>query len=373
MFPFIRIAGTPQERGLSYGRQATAYIELAIQTYQKSFAERGFAWSEVVRIGRDFACSIRDFDPSMLEELEAIAEGAGRDLGEIVALNARTELLYGVGGRNAGDATELSGEGCTGAIALGTATASGHTLHGQNWDWKEESADFTLVLEIQPAEGPRILTLVEAGTLARCGLNEKGLAVTGNFLKTVEDTGRMGIPAPFIRRKVLMATNLHDAMQAVITSKRSFSINVMISDGAGEAINFETTPERVFWLRPENDLLVHSNHFLSLAAQVAYDDKALHVTPDSLYRDHRVRSALLSRHGSIQALDLKSAFADQYGAPYAVCRSPTDGPGGDGSATLATVVMDVTAGTMSVAKNPYGEHSYQEFSFTAVDADRNVA
>ena len=71
--------------------------------------------------------------------------------------------------------------------------------------------------------------------------------------------------------------------------------------------------------------------------------------------------------------DFKAVFADRYGTPYAVCRSPTAGPGGDGSATLATVVMDVTEGRMSVAKNPYAGVHFQEFSALKASAEPNAA
>jgi len=209
--------------------------------------------------------------PALYEELEGIAHGCGRDLGEIVALNARTELLYGDPVSSAERGIEA--DGCTGAIALPAATADGHVLHGQNWDWREESAELAMVIMAEPADGPRFLTLVEAGTLARCGLNEAGIAITGNFLKASAEFAPDGLPAPFIRRTVLGSSNLHDALGSVICTPRSFSINVMISHAEGEAFDLETTPEHVFWLRAENDLLVHANHFVSEAAR-AHDDAA---------------------------------------------------------------------------------------------------
>ena len=362
MFRHIVIQGDPITRGKSYGEQAADLIDLSTEVYKKGFAEKGYAWDDVIAVGEAFADRIRLFDADMYTELQGIAEGAGRRMGEVVALNARTELLYGAKTPPAGGHDDISGEGCTGAIALSGATASGHVIHGQNWDWREESADFTIVLEVLPERGPNFITLVEAGTLARCGLNDAGLAVTGNFLKATNEVARNGIPAPFIRRKILMAENFHDGLSAVIGSERSFSINVMVSHGDGEAVNFETTPEKLFWLRAENDLIVHSNHFLSQGAIATYQDMALQVTPDTLYRDVRVRRSLETRLGRLTIDDFKEAFADKWGAPYSVCRSPAKGPGGDSSATLATVIMDVTAGEMFVASKPYDKPQFQSFS-----------
>jgi isopenicillin-N N-acyltransferase like protein len=154
---------------------------------------------------------------------------------------------------------------------------------------------------------------------------------------------------------VLMSENLHDAMLAVTAARRSFAINVMISDAGGEAIDFETTPERVFWLRPERNILVHANHFASPGALAAVNDLSLSVTPDSLFRERRVREYLDLRHGRISLESMQEAFADRYGSPYGVCRED------DGSAeavvTVATVLMDVTARSITIARTPYKGHA----------------
>ena len=372
-FRFIKIEGDARSRGESYGRQARDLIARAVELYGKGFRQRGHDWSDVISVGAAFGQRIKAISSDMYIELEGIAAGAGREVGEIVALNARTELLYGTGLGADADAQSLGGEGCTGAIALPVATRDGHVLHGQNWDWRKESAEFTILLHIEPDTGPSILTLVEAGTLARCGLNSEGLAVTGNFLKGADDFNPKGVPAPFIRRKILMSSNFHDAMAAIIRVERSFSINVMVSDGAGGAINFETTPEKLFWIRAENGLLVHSNHFKSPGALATLQDLALYVTPDTLYRDVRVREHLEGRHGNIVIDDFKDALADKYGAPYSVCRDAAEGPGGESAATLATVVMDVTAREMSVAAKPYKGAEYETYAFSGERLVKQVA
>jgi isopenicillin-N N-acyltransferase-like protein len=75
-----------------------------------------------------------------------------------------------------------------------------------------------------------------------------------------------------------------------------------------------------------------------------------------------VQAHLAERAGSIQPTDLMTAFADRYGSPRAVCRSPVTGPGGKTSSTVATVVMDTTARKMWVAKQPYDDHYYREYA-----------
>jgi isopenicillin-N N-acyltransferase-like protein len=167
---------------------------------------------------------------------------------------------------------------------------------------------------------------------------------------------------PIVRRQALTETVYARALQAVLRSERAFSINLMLTHRDGEAIDFECTPEEVFWLMPEQDLLVHANHFVSLPARIKVKDRGLPGNADSLYRDMRVRRHLLRHHGRITVDTLKEALADRFGAPRAVCRSPTTGPGGKVSSTVATVIMDTTAGRMWIAPRPYGTHRYTEYS-----------
>jgi isopenicillin-N N-acyltransferase-like protein len=174
-FRLVDIEGEPFERGYSYGSQTRDLVLKAIDFYTGIFAQTGMTWDQVKRAGQIYAERLRGISEPLFLEIEGIAQGAGVELGEIVALNARTELRYG------GDANKdlLSGEGCTGAIAVDTAVKNGRVIHGQNWDWLSECAEFSIVLRIKQKDGPTILTLVEAGTLARCGLNSAGIAITG--------------------------------------------------------------------------------------------------------------------------------------------------------------------------------------------------
>lgn len=358
-FRLIDVEGKPFDRGYSYGAQTRDLIGKAIDFYTEVFAQSGMSWSEVKQAGEIYAERLRLISASLFMEIQGIAQGSGFDIGEIVALNARTELRYG------GQANKdlLSGEGCTGAIAIDNAVDSGRVIHGQNWDWLSECADFSVILRIKQEHGPAILTLVEAGTLARCGLNSNGIAITGNFLKIKDDHKGSGVPAPIFRREVLNSDTIRDAISVVLNSKRSSSINLMISDASGLAFNFETTPEAIFPLHADNDLLVHANHFLSPAAIARYEDIGLQVTPDSLYRDILVRKRLEQNIGKLGLQDFADAFADTRGHPYGVCKHPSAGPGGKLSCTVATVIMDTQAGVLYVAKSPYNSIQFWRYDF----------
>lgn len=360
-FPFIDVGGSPQEIGLQYGTQATAQIQRSIRIYQQAFENAGVPWHEAKEIARRFIADIRAYSAEFLVEIEAIARGAGVEPEDIIAINARTEILYG---KHPATANQADGEpdGCTGAIAMPEATADGHVLHGQNWDWRDECSESAVVLRMTPAKGPKMLMFVEAGILARCGLNSAGIGLTGNFLQSDHDYGRDGVPAPLVRRKILMAESLAEAIKVVFTAPRAFANNLMLSHSGGECIDLEATPREVFWMQADGGLLTHANHFCSPGALAKVKDVGLITNADSLYRHRRVKARLESRAGRLGIEDFKQAFADRYGSPRAVCRSPVAGPGGKTSSTVATIIMDTTNKRMWVAKRPYGPHSYKEYT-----------
>lgn len=360
-FPAFDVAGSVEDIGFAYGRQAGEFVHRSVGIYRTAFLQKGVSWEQARRVARDFTPQIERYNPDFLTEIKAIARGAELPVEDIVAINARTELLYGQR-PTVPKAPEADTDGCTGAIAMPEATADGHTIHGQNWDWRDECADSSVVLRIAPADGMRMLVFVEAGILARCGMNAAGVAITGNFLQTDHDYGLPGVPVPFIRRRILMSRTLGEAIRVVFAAPRAFANNLMISQSDGEGVNLEATPAEVFWAQPEEGVLVHANHFITPGALAKVKDVGLETNSDSLYRDRRVRSFLAARAGKLTTDDFKAAFADRYGSPRAVCRAPVTGPGGKTSSTVATVIMDTTERKMWIAKRPYGPHHYAEYA-----------
>ena len=359
-FPLIDIAGPPRERGLSYGRQAAARIQRSEEIYVRAMAARGFQWNEVKRLAREFAPAIGALDARFMAEMEGIAEGAQADLETVIVVNARSEIFNGrtPAGRKAAQAAQaaMPAEGCTSALALGRATASGHLLHGQNWDFNADCVHSAIVLRIRPEDGPTILTFVEAGGLARSGFNSAGISVTANNLECDRDFDRSGVPLSLIRRRILEAPTLAQAIGAVTTAERAVSNNMTLAHAPGdEAINLETTPGEVFPLWPDGDgLFTHANHFQSPVAQVKVRDRVMDdPTPGTYYRDRRVMAHLKPRAGELTVADFKAAFADDFGKPYAVRRPPIAGQSGHVSSTVATVIFDPDAGEMHARPAPY--------------------
>src|SRR5579875_2650947 len=134
--------------------------------------------------------------PDLAEELRGIAEGSGRPLAEIIMLNARSELL------RASSAAGRDADGCTvfGLLQHGGRDAPFYV--GGNWDWREATRDHWLLLRILQPPKPAVSTVVEAGQLARFGVNSAGIALFVNGLNGFRP-GEISVPQLVVRRQVL--------------------------------------------------------------------------------------------------------------------------------------------------------------------------
>ena len=218
-------------------------------------------------------------------------------------------------------------------------------------------------LRVRREDGPDILTFTEAGGLARSGLNAAGIALTANFLESDLDYRKVGVPLPLIRRKILEQEHLALAMRAAYVTRKSGSNNMMISHAGGVALNFECAPDETFLLHPSGGLLVHANHWLSPIALGKLRDTGIASTPDTLYRDTRVRELLEPHRGKIDVSHIKAALLDDFASPWSVCRPPRLNLASNLSATVATLVMQPAALTMEVAALPAVNPEFSRYGF----------
>lgn len=347
-FPLIDLAGPPEARGLAYGAAAADRVRKSLAHYGAQLSAGGLSAERVRAMAMEFLPVIERFEPAYVQEMRGIARGARVELADIVLVNCRTEVLQ-LARRTPAPAEK---DGCTGAIILPEASADGTLLHGQNWDWKSECAETGVVLRIRRDDGPDILTFVEAGGLSRCGLNGAGIAITANYLESDRDYRQQGIPLSLLRRRALEQSQVALAFQALYATPKSASNNLMLSHASGFGVNIECAPDESFCIHPEAGLLVHANHWQSPVALSKLKDTGLANVPDSLYRDRRVRAALMARHPGITLDDLRAAFFDDWQSPWSVCRPPRMNLGGNLSATVAMILMRPGAGIMEIAPLP---------------------
>jgi isopenicillin-N N-acyltransferase like protein len=352
-FPLIEISGPPRERGQQYGRQAADRIRKGTSHYFAQLKELSLDAGGVAELVRDYLPVIEAFEPTYIEEMRGIAEGAGVPFEDIALLNARTEILKLAKPEvRARLRTPDEPDGCTGVVVLPQASGSGRLIHAQNWDWKRECAETAVVLNVRREDGPDLMTFTEAGALGRCGFNAVGIAITANYLECDRDYRRVGVPLALIRRKVLESEHVALAMRTVYCTSKSAANNMIISHREGVAIDFECAPDETFQVHPDRGLLVHANHFVSPVALGKLRDTGIANTPDSLYRDIRVRELLQPHLGAITFDTVKAALFDDFADPWSVCRPPRKNLNNNLSATVAMVLMEPASGVMEVAPLP---------------------
>ena len=320
---------------------------MSISLYALQLEKFGFARDEISRFSGIFLPRLREWAPDLVEEMEGIAAGANVDLTSILMVNARTEVLQ-LARREKGIADDEP-DGCTGAVVLPDATRDGRLIHGQNWDWRAECAETSVVLRIRREDGPDLLTFTEAGGLARSGFNAAGIGITANYLESDRDYREIGIPLPFIRRRALEAAHFADAVRVVAITPKSGSNNMILSTAEGFAVDLECAPDEAFSIYPDSDLIVHANHWQSPVALSKLRETGLKDVPDSFYRDYRVKRWLMKSQGSITVSDLKDALFDEFAWPLSVCRPPVRKEGGNISATVAMIIFEPAAGYMELA------------------------
>jgi isopenicillin-N N-acyltransferase-like protein len=356
-FPFVSVTGTPYERGRQHGQAVAARVRRSAELYNGTLDKLGFTGERATGLIRKFAGQIEAFAPHYIEEMRGIADGAGIPFDHVLMINARTEVIAEARRiANADTATAAAAapkDGCTGAVILPQRSKTGRLIHGQNWDWRAECAETAIVLRVRRDDGPDFLTFVEAGGLARNGFNAAGIAITANYLRSDRDYTQTGVPLSLIRRKVLEQEHFALAIKAVATTPKSCSNNMMLSHADGVAIDLECAPDESFALYPTDGLLVHANHFVTAGALSRLKETGIADSPDSYYRDMRVRERLETAGRALTRQDMKAAFFDDFGKPFSVCRPPRpSASGNDLSATVAMVVMEPKEGVMEVAPLP---------------------
>lgn len=363
--PLLEVSSPdPRERGRQYGEQARAQIERSIAYYAEGFERSaGLDWARVQELVPRWNPLIEAYLPGILDEVAGIAEGSGRKVEEILALNGRGELA---GGNPFDDATD----GCSSFALLPDAAGDGHTYAGQNWDWREKTRDTVVILRIEQGDKPTIVMQTEAGQVGRHGANSAGVALNANGLGGRFGTG-LGIPQPYIRRKVLDASGFDDALEAVFASTQVICTNLLLTHRAGFTIDLETTPARHGWMYASDGLLVHANHFIAFVPpQLAASYRPF--SPDSLYRVPRIERVLRGVRNATSSEELRelvrTAMSDHFGYPSSVCCHPDERRDElDRYLTVASSLVDLTRGEYWIASGPPCTNEYELLPWSLYD------
>lgn len=342
-------------RGRQYGERAGELIAASIEVYRETFAYYAeLDWSRVRTLAAEFRDPIAAHDDQIMAEMDGIAAGAGLDPEDILAINARTEIMFGLG-------SKVAPPECTAFFVGPQASADGHVLIGQNWDWRTRCAETTILVEVDQGPGrPAFVMLVEAGLIGKLGFNSAGVGVATNALVSELDRGRPGIPYHVLLRMLLNAPTLEAARAAILASDRSASANYLVGSADGRAFDAETAPggaDTAFFTELGEGVLAHTNHF---TCAPAFADVGGQNWPDSTVRMDRMGALLAERSGELTPRLLAERLRDHEGFPNSLCRHPDpDAPSVEQAMTVASWIVDLTERVALAAGGPPCEESFE--------------
>lgn len=372
MLELIDVTGTPAIQGEAHGRGAHDAVHHNIAAYARRFRDEALlSQAEVLERCEAYWARILDEAPAYAAGVQGIANGAGADLWDVVALNVRYEILYP-------RMTQLLLEGVSSGASECTAFAvdtRGGLVMGQNWDWIPEVRGVILrVREPVDTAGPNgsepppdVLCFTEAGIFGgKIGLNAHGIGLVVNGMISSGDDWRH-VATPFHVRtwRALRSRTLTGAVTALTAGEHSCSANFVVGSSTDGAVDVETAPEGTRQWPLENGRLVHTNHFL------APSELGLREPPNprrrfSVARKERFGALLEARDATIATL--QHDLRDHDGHPNSVCRHPAPDEPNRPYQTVASAILDLDNGRMWATDGPPCQAEYQEFGLSCFDS-----
>lgn len=306
--------------GFKHGKEAKLFVSRSIKFYTNLFLESTkLTWPEVQKLALGFQPNIQQKWPQYLEEMQGLSDGAGVDLADILALNVRTEINFG-----------LFTDGCT-ALSWRTDNAS---YLAQNWDWQEQMMENLVMLTIEKKDKPVIKFVSEAGIIGKIGLNDSGVGVNLNAIKAKGlDMERM--PVHLALRLVLESTSRQEAVSQLEVYGVASACHMLIADATG-GVGLEWSCKDLKKLEMNSHgQIFHANHYL---VEHVVKDECPWI--DSHFRIERIEELASTVSEAPAMSDIGVLFRDERNYPAAICRTQE----GDSSiGTLFNIVMDLKA------------------------------
>jgi hypothetical protein len=227
---YIHLQGTPEQIGYQHGYLMADKIEDALRVFKlEDEHSTGRSWT----FFRNAAKTILwpHIDPEYQQEMATIAKGAQAkgvhvDVWDIVALNGTMELAeYYVPWldkkQHTKHAPKVDAPGnCSAFIATGSYTKDGKiVIAHNNWSSYAEGERWTMIFDIQPAKGHRVLMDGVPGMITSnddFGINDAGIMLTETTITQFEGWNSHGSPTFMRSRKALQYANSIDDVVATM-------------------------------------------------------------------------------------------------------------------------------------------------------------
>ena len=342
----IELRGDSRERGFQHGEQLRAPIQEAVDFYRQFFATHlKIDAAEMRRRAARFIAPTGEVAPSLMAEYEGIAVGSGQTLEDIFALSARYEITF--------EAAALGD--CSNLFVGPDASANGHVLLGQSWDWRPEVMDFRAVIRSRCDDQPDHIMVTECGQPGKYGFNASGLGVVSAGLSCTEKRATGEQLFVVLGRQVLARDSFEESVAVAESAPPMATINMLVAEADGNAVNFEFTPTGVFKRDLARDhSFWHTNHCLIADEPSDFEN--------SLVRGERW-AELTASEESISPDLVQRWLSDRVPGRHSICQLPDPVMAHTTTylQTLCSIVMDLNEKALWVSDGPSCRNPYQQF------------
>lgn len=330
MLNTVELKGSYYEIGRGWGSIFKDEMDKVVQTELgiiSNFYEINI--DAVVELGKKYLPIAKSYDPDFIKVLQGFAEGAEVDFDTLFAIRTTLEILF---------YTSRPEGMCTSFAITGDATQNGQTIIGQNIDWHPGLP--IALLRIEWPNGVKQLSLSMSGIWeyslsSHTSASPYGIAATLTATPD-ENPTEITVPISIIMNKATRQKSLNEAL-SVFSEARSNLASFLLADGNGKIKGIELGLRSFENLIPENDILVHANHYVSERYQIK--DIFLPYVPDSPGRYENLRKLLKQDHGNITPKLLMKYLSNHDNHPKGICTHVDPKSELPPSATLASVIM----------------------------------
>ncbi len=305
-FPVLHLSGSAREQGRAHGEELRKVIAVVREKWRASLATRfgvhPDAFIREMLAETKFVDAMKRWSPSLIDEIEGIAEGSGRSLDETIAFQCMDEEWWFGTMRYRNPAP--SSDACS-IIAIRGADGRAPIL-AQNMDLRAYYDGGQVMIEVATDRGPRASIMTICGMIGLCGANDRGLGITVNTLWQLPYAAD-GLPVACVMREILARENVTEALRWIREPRHASGQHYLVGDPGGFA-SFEASAKSVNevpW--PDSSpSYAHTNHPLSSSndrirageenSRARYATLCQRITARSLTIDE-VKASLADRNG----------------------------------------------------------------------------
>lgn len=328
----------PREQGRAHGEELRELIVRIADIRTRLTVDKGrFADRDaVLAAAREHLPVLERWNPELHQELLGIADGSGVSAAELVVVNHYTDLRdldpdvrdFALAVRDHPGDEECS--------AVWARTPVGGVL-GQTWDMHGSAQDYVMMLGV-PARGahPAAWTLSITGCLGMTGLNDRGLGVTINNLRSTD--ARIGVLWPALVRRVLQESAAEAGRDVVLNAPLGSGHHYLVAtDAAAYGVETSGNHQRVVFRSQDDDAYVHTNHCLHADIEAHSE-----VAPGSTTHErYAALTVSLARRALAGPEDLWERLGSHEGFPRSVCTHVATAEDPHAMLTCGAVVMDL--------------------------------